>query len=375
MLLIQLVSCKTEKNPSVLFPAPVNNSMEIKYSELHFDSIVLNDEGVEASLTGFSGINHDGDYYFIDSRFCWYYVFDLNGNFKKRYLGYGQGPKEIPTGEIFLCSILNDTSLYLCGASFDNHIYDKDFNKKKMFFVKRTNDFLKDVSTDWQIYSPLLGNIVCRSYANDKVYMNIFTEWPDFNYITTTDEYLAKSKHILELNLVTEQMSTLYATGYPPVYYSNTQDYACLSYIVNFDIDKNGNFYVSYAADPLIYKYDNSFTPLYSFGHEGKNMSFKLKKVSNVTEISLYFRDEKINSAYYDWVEYIDETGLLFRSYKKGSRESTDGLQIYSDTKLIADVSVPKGLKVAGYVAPYYYSEAIVDEEKEILVVYRFKLD
>jgi hypothetical protein len=42
---------------------------------------------------------------------------------------------------------------------------------------------------------------------------------------------------------------------------------------------------------------------------------------------------------------------------------------------LIADLSVPKGFKIGGYVAPYYYSQAIADIDKELLIVYRFKLE
>ena len=46
---------------------------------------------------------------------------------------------------------------------------------------------------------------------------------------------------------------------------------------------------------------------------------------------------------YYIWVEYIDELDYLFRSYSKGKKESSDGLQIYQDRTLIADIDVPKG--------------------------------
>jgi len=41
---------------------------------------------------------------------------------------------------------------------------------------------------------------------------------------------------------------------------------------------------------------------------------------------------------------------------------------------LIADVDMPKNFKIAGYIKPYYYSQAIIDEEKEEMTVFKFKL-
>lgn len=65
---------------------------------------------------------------------------------------------------------------------------------------------------------------------------------------------------------------------------------------------------------------------------------------------------------------------MLFRSYQKGIGCASDGLQIYQDGILIGDVDVPKGLKIMGYVKPYYYSYVLPNEEKEKLYLYRFKL-
>ena len=75
-------------------------------------------------------------------------------------------------------------------------------------------------------------------------------------------------------------------------------------------------------------------------------------------------------------MEYVDESGLLFVSYRK-DLEDSDGLQVYKDGYLIADVIVPKKFRVMGYVAPYYYSYIIplLDEDDDSLIMYRFKLD
>lgn len=202
----------------------------------------------------------------------------------------------------------------------------------------------------------------------------MYSDWLEFNYFTMNDEYLKKGKHIFEINLDTKHAEKMHVNGYPPVYHEDRNLYGC-GWFINFDIDNNGCFYVSFEADSVIYKYDNSFTPLYSFGYSGKNMNTKYVRVGSFGEMGEHYSQERMDKGFYDWVEYVDETGLLFRSYKKGSHDANDGLQIYSGTKLIADVDVPKNLRVVGYVEPYYYSHVITDEEKEIMVVYRFKLD
>ena len=48
-------------------------------------------------------------------------------------------------------------------------------------------------------------------------------------------------------------------------------------------------------------------------------------------------------------------------------------LQIYKDGQMVGDCSVPKGLKVTGYIEPYYYSQVFNDND-EGLTIYRFKL-
>jgi hypothetical protein len=87
----------------------------------------------------------------------------------------------------------------------------------------------------------------------------------------------------------------------------------------------------------------------------------------------MYYREERQKKGYYDWIEYIDETGVLFRSYKKGENSSSDGLQVYKNDVLIADLDVPKGFKVTGFIFPYYYSNEYIDEEAEKMIIYKFR--
>lgn len=362
--LTQLVACKEKGGKFALFPAPEKNKIDIKYNDISIDGIMLHDEGVESSLEGFTGITLDKkNIYFIDQRFSWYYLFDLNGGFVLRTFGYGQGPQETTARGIGAYSILSDTSLFLTTTSMhDYYLYDKDFYKKKFFFLPYEPGH-KDAD-DWRTYTFMGNTSTCRSYGN-KIYLPLWSDRKEFSYYWGTGEWLTKANLIFEVDLEKEQAGKLYAKGYPPVYHEDPSRYRGLLPTVEYDIDNQGCFYTSYAADPLIYKYDSLYHPLYSFGHPGQNMD---------TDYTGDFQADN-NKGYYSWVEYIDETGLLFRSYKRGSRTASDGLQIYSGMTLIADVEVPKEFKVVGYVEPYYYSQAIADEEEERMIVYRFKLD
>ena len=195
-----LFSCKKEHQFS-LFPLPSDLARKIEFTTLDIDTIVLDERDVESSQMGFSGINQYEDYYFVDSRFCWYYVFDLDGNFKHRYLGQGAGPQETVVGRISACCLLPDTSLFFIGQQLDHYVYDKYFNKKKYFslypeYGKGKENSAADIPENWTTYTHNYGNLKCRNVGS-KIYLDIYSEHPDFNYIEHTEEYLVESCHIL----------------------------------------------------------------------------------------------------------------------------------------------------------------------------------
>lgn len=163
------------------------------------------------------------------------------------------------------------------------------------------------------------------------------------------------------------------AIGYPESYESDSDRKAVFS-SVNFDIDRMGNFYLTYEADTLIYVYDKEFCMKQCFGFSGRDMDLNYVSTLTPQEVGQNYRKERNTKGFYNWMEYVDETNVLFRSYKKGKERSSDGLQIYQKGILIGDVDVPKGLKVMGFINPYYYSYIISDEEREKLYLYRFRL-
>lgn len=142
----------------------------------------------------------------------------------------------------------------------------------------------------------------------------------------------------------------------------------------NFDIDAQGNFYVTYEADSLIYVYDKNHRRTCLFGFSGRNMDTDYMSTPTLSDVRKNYANERKRRGYYNWIEYDDINGLLFRSYQKGEGEPTDGLQVYRGCDLIADLDVPKQFRVMGYIEPYYYSNVVADEEAEKLYIYRFSL-
>lgn len=361
------ISCHTENIN--LFPVPTNSSKEVSITRVNMDSIIM--EHIESSYLGKSGITQDNELYFIDTYYCYYYTFDTLGHFKHRYLGQGRASNETIAGKIAGHTSLPDKGLFLLGFQLDHHVYDSTFNIKNMFILTRNES--TDITKTSAIYTHQYDRLVCRNYKNN-VYFNMYSEHPNLDYIEQTDKYMKKCRHISEVNIETEKDGRMLGGGYPLIYTSNPLKYLIFSGI-NFDIDNQGNFYVSYEADSLIYKYNFDYEPILSFGFSGNNMNMEYKKINSYKECRKHYFDERETKGYYGWLQYINETNLLFRSYSKGNKETTDGLQIYENSTLIGEIDVPKGFKIAGYIKPYYYSQAIINEEEERMVVYRFKLD
>lgn len=221
-------------------------------------------------------------------------------------------------------------------------------------------------------YTHRYNRLAMRPY-DGKVYFNMELAHPDANIVESGDKYLKEAYAIAELDIAGNEYSSLLGKGYPHSYRENPETKRILS-ASYFDIDKQGHIYATYEADSIIYVFDKQDNGISAYGRAGKDMDMDYAAVNSLIDGRKLYRDERNKRGYYNWIEYIDETGVLFRSYQKGGGSSSDGLQIYKDGVLIGDVDVPKGFKVAGYAAPYYYSKVIADEDNEKLTVYKFTM-
>lgn len=274
---------------------------------------------------------------------------------------------------------MEEGGFFIMGPTNDCHFFDKDWNSLRKEYLDNgltlSNKSMlrakKDIEGDakW-VYTPSYSKLALRSYKNSLFY-NINAEHPNFNALTERQKVLKDGRIIAKVDLKNSKLTNVIGR-LSPVYSKYKLPQFMLT---SFDITNKGEFYVCYEVDPTIYLYDKDYNILKAFGYSGKNMNTNYEELDKLSEVRKKYNQQREECGYYNWIEFIDETNTLFRSYTKGKTEKSDGLQIYKDGVLIADVDVPKGFKVSAYIAPYYYSDVISDLESEFLKLYKFKLN
>lgn len=363
VLVFFAIGCK-KKNTNIEWK--INNKKASVLKEIKLDTILL--DKIEASYVGDVKIWSDS-IYFIDKRFCWVFSFDKNGHFIKRMLGQGRGPSELNTGLIDCHARLSSGDHLFIGSRNDCHLFDKNFIRKKSFVIDKGGKRKKGmVASDFGIYTLMYPKLIFKNYK-DKIYFNQFTEYEGYDMVDHPSKYFRESRLLSEMDLNNGKVCEMF--GRYSTYYTDNSAAKQVA-LFSFDIKENGNFLISFEADSLIYEYDNRFSPIDAFGYSGENMDTKYIELRNLKEFQKYYSEERETRGYYDWIEYIDELDMLFRSYKKGKHSSCDGLQIYKKNTMIADIEVPKGLRVIGFINPYVYAGSTIDEENEEMKVYKF---
>lgn len=367
---ITFMSCNKDTSKEKLFakvenPAPTNAIQNIETEEFNLDYI-------ESSYVGILDV-YQNNILFIDKKFCYIYFFDSKGHLIQRKLGQGQGPTELSTGMIDGYTQLYPHGFFFVGGGNDCHLYDSDLNVLKRYSINkggsRKGRGRGNYDFPW-IYTLSYEHLIMKAY--DKyLYYTVFSEYQDMNFIDSPKSYFQNAHYLCKMNLETGNVEKMLGK-YPPVY-DEKEELKQFSFI-DFDIDANGNFYISFEGDSLIYMYNKNFSPIKTFGYAGKNMKESKRVLSTFSQFQEYYEKDRKESGFYTQLKYIRDTNLLFRSYTKGDEEKTDGLQIYKDGVLQGDIEVPKSFYVIGYIAPYYYAAIDIDEENEIIKMFRFKL-
>lgn len=360
--------CK-DKNPS--FRLPPDAVAEISVTSLSVDTLWL--DTVPTSYMIESGVCDDY-LYVVDKKLCVLYRYEPTGRLRDKKLGVGHARNETEVGQVYGCCMLDGGGILLSNSSGWYYSYDKDFLFKDHFFIsyngrKDKNQVDESIFLDPLYYSHG-SDMHFRSYG-DCIYCTMHGVWV-YDYIDGTELYLDKAAHIMEVDLGKHGFGRLLAFGYPESYYDKPLTKTLFAQL-NFDIADNGDFYVSFEADSLMYRYDHDYNQLACFGFAGRDMDLNYLRWDSYDQPWKERLAERMSRGFYNAVEYVDETGLLFRSYRKGGGSVTDGLQVYRDGVLVGDVDVPLGFRMAGYVAPYYYSYVVPDEEGERLYMFRFK--
>lgn len=345
------------------FVQPVENETEILVENLAVEAIPvgLND----TSWEGFSGMTED-KIFFVDRYAGRLYEVDGESGSTELRIREGRGPQELPIENVEGYTASHDGHHYFVGATRDLYIFDPTYNLiKNISFIAAESDSPEiDYNRD-DYYSLVYEAIVLRPYKNH-VYINVMSAGDDSNI--SNESWYDNSRILMS---VSTEGSAHSIEGYMGRV-SPAVRYMTAFYAMQYDLDAEGNFYVSFEADPLVYVYDNDYRIQYSFGHPGKGMNTDYTE-GTPDNFGDLLDSEYANKGYYTSIKKVGD--LVFRSYRRGGADVPDGLQIYRGTTLVGDVEVPRGLKVMGYIAPYYYSEVVTDPENEAATLYRFRLD
>ena len=352
----------------------INDTIKIEIDTINVESLVL--DSVANSYEIETNIVNE-HIFVLDKLFCNLYHCGANGELENIKLGQGHSKSETSMGRIAGCAFDNAGSFVLVDYQGAYSMYNNEIFLKKNIIAdygKKDKSLLKSVECydNPIVYTKFYNNLVCRLY-DSVLYFNVDFLTPVYNILDTPNEHLPNVYSIMSIDFGNDGKSKLYKKGLPNCYRDETQAKALFTRSI-FDISSKGEFMVSYEADSLIYMFNKDFLDAKVFGRSGRDMNTDYRICHNLKDFGKYYIEEHEVKGHYTGLEYVDDTGLLLRSYRKGSHSSSDGLQIYRNGTLIADLSVPKGFCPIGYIAPYYYSNVIADEEKGKLMVYRFKL-
>lgn len=366
VLLMGILSCRDAEKAKFTDIEPDSVCSEIRYDSIDVETVVL--DPVHCSYYGFSGVNPEGRIWYYDRYSGHVYEFDSEGKYLSRHLGIGRSNQESVLRDC-VDAVFSDHGFVLLSSGLDLEIFDPDWSLEKRFTLAYRPGSKCDPSS-FETYSFNLDNRVSR--VRDGVfYISMLSEYPGFSYFDTKKKFLDKGHHIGRIDLAEEKQLPMIVKGFPRIFHREKESCASFSG-VNFDMGEDC-LYVGYEADSLIYKCSMSGEPESAFGISGENMDTDYEPVRNWNDMPVYRRNRE-TKGWYGWIEYVDETGFLFRSYCKGRHSASDGLQIYKDGIPAADVDVPKGFRVMGYIAPYYYSQVIEDAENGRLEIMRFRL-
>ena len=312
--------------------------------------------------------------YFIDAKFGFVYKFDVNGKLLHRYLGQGIAKNELPMKSVMLFTFLPNGNSIFIGTGYDCYLFDPEFNRVTDFKInwhstKTQEQLINNPDLEDNGMFSLLYN--GRIHATDQtLYFPVASQHPKLN--PTLANYAEDVKIIGQMDLTNGYVDKIYGK-LPPIYKKNIQTLAFgYAYIDAFE---GKNTLTAFPVDSLMYVVDDEFTISKSFGFQGRNMNLHYKNQTDPRKFRENYSEQVKNAGHYTFIKHFAPQGYTFRGYHKSGTATSDGLQIYQKQILIADVDVPLGFRVEGYIAPFFYSNAKLDIKNNDAKIFKFKLE
>ncbi len=363
ILLLLIISCSTYDDFS--FVCSNRSSREIRIDKLDLEKITV--PAFETSMIGLTEIGN-GRIYYADQKLRTIHEISPLGDSCRRVLRAGRSNREYAGSY---------DAFYSCGGNTFGIVSDCWVTKyevdtigmiqKSTILCARKNNNEKGLAENPNTYTLMYDQLRIKEY-NDTLYFSIAGNHPIFNMYAPA--YFNSARIVKGVPIQKDKASFVMGRLSPKI---RGEKGRYQFFMFDFDMDEAGNFYVGYELDSLIYKFDHRFNIVETWGNSGRDMDFREHKTLTIADYRKNYQQERKKSHY----RKICRIGrMTFRTYVKNSAAETDGLQIYDDNTLIADVDIPKGIDVIGKIGDYYYTNLLGDEilDNNILWFYRFKI-
>ncbi len=376
LLLFGCNSIVNEQNSAVYYNTnDISKAENSMYRSFSLDTIVISD--IETSYVGQFSVFND-TLYFADERFAYVFRFDSNGKLISKGVGKGKGPNEITGLSGFVVSKNDVISFNDSNGSID--IFDKNLQKQESF------------RKDWQInrsYDEVFNNPRADKgdcYEFDYGYPNILKKWdenhvafiitashPKFNGYFDSDLYYNYARTFALVDIHSGKVVKLIGRR-SPVYLSlkNIPNFDHLNYDTYEDVDE---VYLNFWADTDIYLYGKKEDRIKGkFGKAGRDMKIDYRRTNSYEVAENNLSEDRERYGAYTFLKYFPKQNLVMRGYRKGENATTDGLQIYKDYQLVADLDVPQGLQIIGETqGNAFYATIPQDVDQDYLCVFKIK--
>lgn len=368
-------SCKEEKQATSKHYYNKNNTNKEKFNtEIVFTIDTLEiDSDIETSFNGNYTINKN-TIVFNDLFFAYLFQFDKKLKIVSKHFGLGKNANELLGADYVTYSNITDKYYVLSSKTGVIAVINSKFKKEKEFEInfniKRsreevTNKPLAHLMDSYEIdygYDGLL-NI----FDENHIAIAITSSHPKFNGYFNSKYYYENSRVIALINIEDEYIDRLIGRRPPLFLKKQLPNYDHFNYQV-----VNDSIYLNFYPEATIYKIDkNADTLMEAIGVKGKEM--KTDYVATSTYSEAYKRELEDYTQYDFYNSLYVNNNLVFRGYTKNDAKN-DGMQIYKNQKLLADLDFPKGYKIIGKIDSYYYASKISIKRREDMTLLKLKI-
>lgn len=347
------------------------------FSEITLDSFSIYMGGDNlTSMEGDFFIQKD-TIYFGDQQLASIFMYDTAGRFLSSRLKRGKGP-----GEIFGLHTMTPLpeGYAIIDQQWNVYLFDRQWNKENQYRINwQTQKSYKALldnpdPNERVIYEVEYTKNNLRPFGDKNLIFPIVTEHERYNsYGGENARHFYENSYTIAIMDIENGNIIKMLCNRSPVY-SHYRYLPNFKYVF-FDTFKDTLFY-SFEADTLIYRMDiNDTIPNVSFGLAAQGLNTKYTETRDLKEADENFASNRKTFGYYNYLTYISEKQILFKGFSTGTPLQKHGIQIYRNTRLIAEITVPDNFKVFGYSAPYYYATGKPDYNNDRMKIYRFKLN